>query len=288
MADTSVAITAGSGTNIDTRTEASNGDHRQVVVLGDPSTNAGVMAVTNSNPTTEYGAVVRDPNTVTVLAGVGATTDAAATGNGSIIGVLKQLRTLLNAGLPAALGSGSGVKVDIVSTVGDVGNVAHDGVDSGAPIKVGHKAIAHGSNPTAVAAADRTDWYANRHGVPFVLGGHMNIVTLELAFTTAQTDVAIITVSSGTIIVVTAIDFVCSNANTVNVAVRVGFGTANTPTTTGVVLTHPNVAPGSGVSRGDGSGIIGIGADGADLRITATVPTTGSARVLVTYFTIES
>lgn len=45
MADTAVAITAGVGTNIDTRTEATNGNHRQVVVLGDPNTNAGVAPV---------------------------------------------------------------------------------------------------------------------------------------------------------------------------------------------------------------------------------------------------
>lgn len=45
MADSSVAVTAGSGTSIDTRTEATNGNHRQVVVLGDPSTNAGVAPV---------------------------------------------------------------------------------------------------------------------------------------------------------------------------------------------------------------------------------------------------
>lgn len=45
MADTAVAITAGTGTNIDTRTEATNGNHRQVVVLGDPATNAGVAPV---------------------------------------------------------------------------------------------------------------------------------------------------------------------------------------------------------------------------------------------------
>lgn len=45
MADTAVTITAGIGTNIDTRTEATNGNHRQVVVLGDPSTNSGVAAV---------------------------------------------------------------------------------------------------------------------------------------------------------------------------------------------------------------------------------------------------
>lgn len=45
MADTAIAITAGTGTNVDTRTEATNGNHRQVIVLGDPSTNAGVAPV---------------------------------------------------------------------------------------------------------------------------------------------------------------------------------------------------------------------------------------------------
>lgn len=45
MADSSVAVTAGTGTAIDTRTEATNGHHRQVVILGDPSTNAGVAPV---------------------------------------------------------------------------------------------------------------------------------------------------------------------------------------------------------------------------------------------------
>lgn len=45
MADTSIAITAGSGTSIDTRTEGTNGNHRQVIVVGDPATNAGVAPV---------------------------------------------------------------------------------------------------------------------------------------------------------------------------------------------------------------------------------------------------
>lgn len=45
MADSSVRITQGTGIPMDTRTEADNGDHRQVVVLGDPSTNAGVAPV---------------------------------------------------------------------------------------------------------------------------------------------------------------------------------------------------------------------------------------------------
>lgn len=56
---------------------------------------------------------------------VGATTDAEATGDGSNIGLLKRLRTLigtvittLGAGLPAALGSSGGVKVDVLSGAG--------------------------------------------------------------------------------------------------------------------------------------------------------------------------
>lgn len=169
-----------------------------------------------------------------------------------------------------------------------VGSVAHDGADAGNPVKVGLKAVAHGANPAAVEAADRTDWYANRHGVPFVIGGHPNIVTLEVAYTAAQTDAAIVTVSTGSKIAVTQILMDADNANTVDVGFRVGFGAATTPTTTGVVLTHPGVAAGSGVSRGNGMAVIGIGADNEDLRITSEVPTGGSIRVNVSYFTIES
>lgn len=49
MADTAVSITAGSGVNIDTRTESTNNNHRQVIVIGDPSTNAGVAPVDATN-----------------------------------------------------------------------------------------------------------------------------------------------------------------------------------------------------------------------------------------------
>lgn len=168
------------------------------------------------------------------------------------------------------------------------GNVAHGATDAGNPLKSGAKAIAHGTNPTAVSAGQRTDTYANRAGIPFFIGGHPNIVSLEYATTGAQTDTAIITVSAGTKIVVTQIQIVADNANTAFPQVRVGFGTANTPTTTGVVASHPGVPAGGGVNRGDGSGIIAIGADNEDLRITCGAPTGGSLRVLVSYYTVES
>lgn len=177
---------------------------------------------------------------------------------------------------------------DIKGNLLNTGNIAHDGVDAGNPIKVGQKAVAHGANPTAVAAGDRTDWYANRAGVPFIIGGHPNVVSFEAAYTAAQTDTAIVTIAGGLKIVVTEIEAICDYSNTVKVGVRVGFGTVNTPTTTGVVLTHPGIAPGSGIVRGNGGGILGVGGDGEDIRITCDVPTSGSIRVLVTYYTIES
>lgn len=168
------------------------------------------------------------------------------------------------------------------------GDVAHDGIDAGEPVKVGYKAIAHGANPTAVAANDRTNGYANRHGIPWVMAGHPNIVTIRLNSTAANTDQAIVTVSAGTKIVVTRVSVTADNANTVDVAVRIGFGAVNTPTTTGVILSHPGIAPGSGVVEGTGSGILGVGADDEDLRITSEVPTTGSIDTVVSYYTIES
>jgi hypothetical protein len=77
MADSAVAVTAGSGTNIDTRTEGTNGNHRQVVVLGDPATNAAVATVTDGAPqATDYALVVAiHPDSVNAN---GATTASAS------------------------------------------------------------------------------------------------------------------------------------------------------------------------------------------------------------------
>jgi hypothetical protein len=170
------------------------------------------------------------------------------------------------------------------------GTIAHDGVDSGNPVKIGMRAIAHGTNPTAVAAADRTDWLANRAGVPFVMGGHPNIQTVKhTTITTAVTNAAVITCSTGTRIVVTSFMITLDNASTVFPTVLLGFATATTPTTTGVIGAHGGVPAGGGFGRGDGSGIIGIGADDEDLRITTTGNATGNGlQLVVTYYTIES
>jgi hypothetical protein len=155
---------------------------------------------------------------------------------------------------------------------------------------VGLVAVAHGSNPDAADANDAVAQIANRHRVPFTIGGHPNTVTVKhTTITTAVTDAAIISVSAGTKIVVTAITATLDNASTVFPTLLVGFGAANTPTTTGVILAHGGVPAGGGVSRGDGSGILGIGGDGEDLRVTTTGNATGNGlQIVVTYFTSES
>lgn len=140
MADTSVEITSGTGTNIDTRTEATNGNHRQVVVVGDPSTNAGVAPVdATAGLKVDLGA----DNDVTV-AGV-----ATAAKQDTIIGHVDGVETLLGTidadtsnistkiDTVAGAVSGTEMQVDVVAAlpagtnnIGDVdvfSNTAKDG-----------------------------------------------------------------------------------------------------------------------------------------------------------------
>ena len=225
----------------------------------------------------------------TLLTEVAPATDTASSGlNGRLQRVAQRLTSLI-ALLPAALVSGR-LDVNIgaaPATLTSQGTVAHDAADSGNPVKVGAKALAYGTNPTGVTANDRTDLYANRAGILHVLGGHPNIITHRVNYTAAQTDTAIITVSAGTKIAVTSVMVTADNANSVDVAVIIGFATATTPTGAGVLIGHPGIAPGSGVSRGNGAGVIGVGADDEDIRITSEVPTTGSITCVISYFTVE-
>lgn len=177
------------------------------------------------------------------------------------------------------------------------GCVAHDAVDSGNPVKIGAKAIAHGANPTAVAAADRTDLYANRAGVLFTIGGHPNTITRSVRIADAdgaQTDASIAgTINAGTKVVVTALTVTCDAGNTGPVACKIGFGASTIPADStsganGVLLDHEGIAAGSGVVIGNGGGILGVGADGEELRLTCEDPAGGFICVTFSYFTIES
>jgi hypothetical protein len=155
----------------------------------------------------------------------------------------------------------------------------------------GAVAVAHGSAPDAADAGDAVARITNRHRVPFTIGGHPNIVTLKhTTITTAVTDAAIVdSISAGTKVVVTRCTVSLDNASTVFPTVLIGFGATNTPTTTGVIFAHGGFPAGGQATIGDGSGIIGVGADGEELRITTVGNATGNGlQVTCSYHLIES
>ena len=237
------------------------------------------------------------PSTDTVA---GSTSLPAGTNNIGDIDVLTVPTDPFGANADAASSTGSisaklrfiaatGIPVTGTVTVQAAGDVAHDAADSGNPLKIGARAATFGVNPTAVATSDRTDLLATRQGMLFVIGGHPFTRTLEYATTAASTDAAVITAAStGVRIVVTQAQGMTDEVNTTAVGFRLGFSTGVTPTTTGVILTHPGLVPGAGVSRGDGGGIIGSGLAGENVVLTNEIPTGGAFRALLSYFQIES
>ncbi len=228
MADTAIAITAGTGTNVDTRTEATNGNHRQVIVIGDPSTNAGVAPV-DATKGLAVDLTATGANTTAIKVNVasgGVASGAIASGavaSGAIAsgafasgavgsGAIASGAVASGAFASGALASGSiaagaiatgatsiaaneddasanadtGVKIlarqtatpaNTAGTDGDyemlqisagrlwvdasgksltaIGSVAHDGADSGNPVKIGGRA--RSSEIAAVSSDDRAD-----------------------------------------------------------------------------------------------------------------------------------
>jgi hypothetical protein len=157
----------------------------------------------------------------------------------------------------------------------------------GKPVKGGGVAEDVGAAPPSVDDGDIVQAIFTRHGVQFVLGGDPNVQTERFNFTTAQVNTALITVGAGVRIVVTRASLlVGANATDTAIFARIGFGAVTTPTGLGVVAEHPGAPPGGGVIEGNGSGIIGIGAAGEDLRLNSDAVTVGSLSVLVSWFEI--
>jgi hypothetical protein len=135
--------------------------------------------------------------------------------------------------------------------------------------------------------------------LPFSVGGDPGVITRTAyisAATGAQTDASIVgTIATGTRVVVTAIMVTVDSATTAagGVAVKLGFGASTLPAdaaggANGILLDHKGIAAGSGIVIGDGSGILGIGADGEELRLTCEAPTGGGLSVTISYFTVLS
>lgn len=240
MADTSIDITAGAGTSVDTRTEATNGNHRQVIVVGDPSTNAGVApvdgtaglkvdlgadndvtvtsgtitavtAITNALPAGTNN--IGDVDVLSSALPTGASTSANQT---TVIGHLDGVETLLgtidaDTSTLAGAVAGTEMQVDVLTMptvtvnshavtnagtfavqAASAGDVAHDAVDSGNPIKVGGKAVT--AVPTSVASGDRVDAAFTKSGELLVhntmremIGNQVTTITSSTSETTIVT-----------------------------------------------------------------------------------------------------
>ena len=173
MADSNIDITAGTGTSIDTRTEGTNGHHRQVIVVGDPATNAGVAPVDATaglkvdlgadNDVTVTGTVDLGATDNAVLDSIDTAVNGTLTVSGTVTAnlgatdnaVLDSIDTAVNGTLTVDLGSNNDVQ----------GDVAHDSADSGNPLKIGAKATNSIEGVTQVANADRTNIVADLNGV---------------------------------------------------------------------------------------------------------------------------
>jgi hypothetical protein len=309
MADNFIT-NAGAGGNTFASDDIAGVHHQRVKVEIGADGAAADVSTANPMPVSDAGGSLTVDGTVTLGAGAANIGDVdvlsvpaplSTTGGGTEATALRVTIANDSTGLVSVDDNGGALTVD-QATASNLnaqvqGNIAHDGIDSGNPVKIGARAVAHGANPAAVAAADRADALCNRAGVPFVIGGHPNVITVGVLVTDAngaQTDISLTgTIGAGTKVVVTRATVLADNANTADVACRIGFGAANvpTPTTTGVagmILDHRGVPAGGGVTVGDGSGIIGVGADGEELRYTCEDPVGGNLTIQVSYYTIES
>lgn len=115
-----------------------------------------------------------------------------------------------------------------------------------------------------------------------------NIQTLRTNFASGAppTNSALVTVSAGTIIVVTGVTVAVAATTAKDVDIRIGFGLTTTPTGAGVVFSNPGIGPESHIAENAASGgMMGEGADNEDLRITGTDPLDGSYDIVVRYYT---
>lgn len=116
--------------------------------------------------------------------------------------------------------------------------------------------------------------------------------TKEWVFVTAQTDFKIEDVDATHRMVVTYGQATCSNSNTGDVSLRVGFAASALPTISndsatggvGVFMSHPGIAKGGGMVVANGGAPIAAGAAGEDLRLTCSAATGGALRVVITYW----
>ena len=103
---------------------------------------------------------------------------------------------------------------------------------------------------------------------------------------TAQANVELFACPGDSRLVVTSIRVMADNANSVDVGVQIGFGTAAVPTPAltandGIAFDHPGVSQGGGAVVNNNGEPIAYGAKDEDLRYTCGEATGGSISIIV-------
>jgi hypothetical protein len=125
--------------------------------------------------------------------------------------------------------------------------------------------------------------------------GAFAALTKRWVFVTAQTDAKLVDVGATQKAAVLFAKAVCSNSNTGDVSIEIGFGTATLPTISndsltggdGVFLSHPGIAKGGGEVNANSGQPIATGAVDQDIRLTCSAATGGAVRVIIQYRLIE-
>lgn len=205
MADTAIAITAGSGTNVDTRTESTNGNHRQVVVIGDPATNAGVAPVDATNGlAVDVKALPASTNTIEVVGD--AAENAAVAGNPVLVGGrydssdrtlgdgdVGAIAVMANGVAKVAIHNSSGTVVD-PDTTSIKGPGVITAVDSLLSAVVD---LAAGTNDQSIVAAPGANKQIWVYGLVMKTNGTTATVVIEDSTPTAKTGTITLTDSDG-------------------------------------------------------------------------------------------
>lgn len=252
---------------------------QRVVLATDVALPAGTNGI--GKLTANSGVDIGDVDVTSVTPGTGATNlgkaeDAAHTSGD--VGVMSL--GVANEGNTARAADNDYVPLatDTEGNIRIVGNRDHDAVDAGEPVKVGMKAVDFGADPTEVAALDRVDALATRHGILWTLGGMPNIQRATATINTATTT-DLITNTSGERIVVTAISAFLSDDATGNQACEFKFESSGR-------LSFQVIPVGSGFVEGNGGGVLMVGPVNTKLQVV-----TDAAQVLYvqcTYFKIPS
>jgi hypothetical protein len=152
------------------------------------------------------------------------------------------------------------------------------------------RAAAHGIGPTQVAAGADTTWKANRHGIPFVIGGHPNIIRYQERFT-ADPAGGILGAGTAIVMVVTQVHIWPERSVSNEVIVTVGMSATTTlPTDANDCVFNGQLTGGDQINIGNGAGMIVVGDAGMDLRadFNGTAPTGGAICIGHSYYTVES